>query len=113
MSQHDSMVRVHHMLDHAREAAKIAENHSRKDLDTDRMLNLALVRLMEIVGEAASRIPEDFRSRYPDIPWRDIADLRNQLIHGYGTIDFDVLWTIIQDDLPPLIAELEKIVENG
>ena len=112
MSRHDPFVRVHHMLDHAREATEMARYRSRADLDTDRMLNLALVRLMEIVGEAASRVPEDFRSRYPQVSWRDVADLRNRLAHGYSTIDFDILWAIIQNDLPPLIAMLEKIVEE-
>lgn len=82
MSRHDPIVRVHHMLDHSREAVEMVRNRSRTDLDTDRMLNLALVRLMEIVGEAAAQIPEEFRSCYPQVPWRDVADLRNRLIHA-------------------------------
>ncbi|MBN2394724.1 MAG: DUF86 domain-containing protein [Anaerolineae bacterium] len=112
MSRHEPMVRVHYMLDHAREAVEMVHHRSRVDLDMDRMLNLALVRLMEIVGEAAVRMPEAFRSRYPQIPWRDVADLRNRLIHGYDTVDFDILWTIIQEDLPPLIEQLETILEQ-
>jgi uncharacterized protein with HEPN domain len=112
MSRHDPMVRLHHMLDHAREAVEMVRNRSRTDLDTDRMLNLALVRLMEIVGEAAARIPEAFRSRHPQVPWRDVADLRHRLIHGYDTVNFDILWTIIQHDLPPLIAQLAAIIEE-
>ena len=112
MSHHESMIRVHHMHDHAREAVEMVRHRSRTDLDTDRMLNLALVRLMEIVGEAAVRMPETFRFRYLQIPWRDVADLRNRLIHGYDTVDFDILWTIIQEDLPPLIEQLETILEQ-
>ena len=112
MSGHDPVVSIHHMLDHAREAVEMVRGRSRKDLDTDRIFNLALVRLMEVVGEAAGRVPEDFRSRYPQVPWRDVADLRNRLIHGYDTINFDILWTILQDDLPPLIEELEVIIEK-
>ena len=76
------------------------------------MLNLALVRLMEVIGEAAGRVPEDIRSQHSQVPWRDITDLRNRLIHGYDSVDFDRLWTIIQDDLPPLIEQLEMIVEH-
>lgn len=96
------------MLDHAREAASMALGKKRTDLDTDRPLNLSLVRLLEIVGEAASRIPLPERSRYPDIPWQEILGLRNRLIHGYDSVDFDILWNIVFQDLPPLIAALEK-----
>ncbi len=100
------------MLDHAREAVEMARGRFRVDLDTDRQMNLALVRLMEVIDEAATRVPEDFHRRYPEVPWRDVADLRNRLIHGYDTIDFDRLWTIIKQDLPPLIEQLEAIVRE-
>ena len=113
MSRHDPMVRVRHMLDHAREAVEMVRGRSRADLDLDRQLNLALVRLMEVVGEAATGVPEEFRARHHQVPWRDVADLRNRLIHGYDTVDFDRLWAIIQDDLPPLIKQLEAIVEES
>ena len=113
MTRHDPLVRIHHMLDHAREAVELLEDRTRGDLDTERMLSLALVRLMEIVGEAASRVPEEFRSRYPQIPWRDVSDLRNRLIHGYDQVNFDILWTIIRDDLPPLIEQLDAIIAGG
>ena len=85
MPQHDPDVRLRHMLDAAREAAQMAQGKTRADLDTDRPLNLSLVRLLEIVG------------------------LRNRLIHGYDNVDFDILWEIVTHDLPPLITELEKI----
>jgi uncharacterized protein with HEPN domain len=109
MMRHDPMVSVHHMLDHAREAAKMARGRGRADLDTDRMLNLSLVRLVEIIGEAATRVPEEFRGRHAGVPWRETVGMRNRLIHGYDTVDFDILWTIIQGDLPPLIAQLEGV----
>ena len=112
MSRSDPLIRVHHMLDHAREAVEMVRHRTRAHLDTDRMLNLALVRLMEVVGEAAAQIPEDFRAHYPEVPWRDVADLRNWLIHGYDAVDFDILWAIIQGDLPPLIQHLETIIEH-
>jgi uncharacterized protein with HEPN domain len=101
------------MLDHAQEAVKMVRGRRRADLDSDRLMNLALVRLMEVIGEAATRVPEDFRRLYPDVPWRDIADLRNRLIHGYDMVNFDRLWTIIEQDLPPLIEQLEAIVQEG
>ena len=88
----------------------MAQGKTRADLDADRQLNLSLVRLLEIVGEAASRVPREERARHPDIPWPEIVSLRNRLIHGYDTVDFDILWKIVKQDLPPLIEALEQIV---
>jgi uncharacterized protein with HEPN domain len=65
------------MVDHAREAVEMARGKTRADLDANRQLNLALVRLLEIIGEAASRMPEDERTRYPGVPWPQIVSLRN------------------------------------
>jgi uncharacterized protein with HEPN domain len=103
-------VRLRHMLDHAREAVEMAESKTRPDLDTDRKLNLALVRLLEIIGEAAGRISPEEQSRYSQIPWPEIVSLRNRLIHGYDSVDFNVLWNIVSIDLPVLIKNLEKII---
>ncbi len=82
MTRHDELVRVRHMLDNAREALNMTVGLCREDLDKTRQLNLALVRLLEIVGEAAACVHDDFQQQHLDIPWRDIADLRNRLIHG-------------------------------
>jgi uncharacterized protein with HEPN domain len=109
MSRHDPTVGLRHMLDHAREAVEMARGKTRSDLDTDRKLNLALVRLLEIVGEAANRLTSAERDRYPGIPWVEIVGLRNRLIHGYDSVDFDILWEIVTQDLPPLVQSLEKI----
>jgi uncharacterized protein with HEPN domain len=112
MTRHDVLVRLRHMLDHAREAGSLARNRQRSDLDTDRLLSLALTHLLEIVGEAGARIPADQRARWPAIPWADIIGLRNRLIHGYDAVDLDILWAIIQRDLTPLIVELDEIVSS-
>ena len=90
----------------------MAQGKARADLDTDRPLNLSLVRLLEIVGEAASRVPVSERAQYSAIPWMQIVGLRDRLIHGYDNVDFDILWEIVCQDLPPLIAELEKIFSS-
>lgn len=110
MTRHDPTVCLRHMLDHAREAVQMAHGRRREDLDSDRQLNLALVRLLEIIGEAASRLPAPDRGRYPAIPWSDVVGLRNRLIHAYDQVNFDILWAIVQQDLPPLVAELERIL---
>ncbi len=110
MSQHNASVSLRHMLDHALEAAAMVEGKTRADLDKDRQLNLALVRLLEIIGEAATRIPKEEQIHYSDIPWSEIVSLRNRLIHGYDTVDFDILWQIMSQDLPGLIIALRKAV---
>ena len=85
---------------------------SRADLDTDRKLNLSLVRLMEVIGEAAVRMPEDYRSRHPEVPWGAVIGMRNRMIHGYDVIDFDILWTVVRQDLPPLVDALARILSE-
>ena len=72
------------------------------------MLELSLVRLIEIVGEAAARVSLERRTLYPSIPWREVIGMRNRLVHGYDSVDLDVLWDTVELDLPPLIIELEK-----
>lgn len=113
MSQHDHRVRMQHMLDHSREAVQMARGRCRQDLDRDRMLELSLVRLVEVVGEAASRVAPEEQAQYPSIPWPKIVGMRQRLVHGYDTVDLQVLWDTITDDLPPLIIALERILTEG
>jgi uncharacterized protein with HEPN domain len=105
----DDLVRLRHMQDSAREAVELIQGKSRADLDTNRVLSLALVRLLEILGEAANRVTIATRQQNPSIPWSQIVSLRHRLIHGYDTINPDILWKILTDDLPLLISQLEKI----
>jgi len=102
--------RLQHMLEHATETVRMAQGRSRSDLDTDRQLNLSLVRLLEIVGEAAARVSQELRENHPVIPWQDMIGLRNRLIHGYDAVDFDILWDIVKRDVPELISQLEQIL---
>lgn len=111
MSKTD-LVRAHHMLDAAREVRDFSIGKSRFDLDTDRMLNLSLVHLLEIIGEAAVGISVEFRTKYPQVPWNDIVGMRNRLIHGYYDIDLDIVWKTVEEDIPPLVIQLEKIIAN-
>jgi len=109
----EDFIRMRHMLDSAREAVALIKNKSRQDLDTERVLSLALVRLLEVVGEAASRVSQATRRELSDIPWTQIVSLRNRLIHGYDAVDMDVLWEILTDDLPELIDQLARIPHHG
>ena len=100
------------MLQYSREAVSLIHDRTRSDLDSDRVLGLALVRLIEIVGEAASRISTATCAEHPQIPWRDITNMRNRLIHGYHAVDMEVLWQTLRQDLPPLITALERILDS-
>jgi len=108
MTRHSDAVRLQHMVDHAREALSMVRGRSRSDLDDNRMLELALVRLVEIVGEAAARVSESTRRTYTSVPWPEIVGMRNRVVHGYDTVDLDVLWDTITVDLPALIVGLES-----
>jgi len=110
MTRHDDTMRLRHMLDYATEAVEMAGGRQQRDLESDRQLSLALTRLVEIVGEAAARVSAEGRERWQGIPWRGVVGLRNRLVHGYDAVDMDILWAIVQDDLPPLIAELSRIL---
>jgi len=110
MTQHDDVARLRHMLEHAREAIEMLRGKSRHDLDANRMLNLALVRLLEVVGEAAGRVTKSTQDTLAGIPWSEVIGLRNRLIHGYDSVDLDILWEIVTHDLPLLTAQLEKFL---
>jgi uncharacterized protein with HEPN domain len=107
----DDSIRLRHMLDASREAESFSRNKTRKSLDTDRKLALALVKCIEIIGEAAAQISNESREALPQIPWSDIIAMRNRLIHAYFDINLDILWKTIIEDLPPLISELKKILD--
>jgi uncharacterized protein with HEPN domain len=112
MTEHDDIVRLQHMLEHAREAVAMIESKDRTNLQRERKLELSLIRLIEVVGEAAARVTPEGQKKYPYIPWSQVVSMRNRLIHGYDQVDLNILWDTIEDDLPPLIAELEKILES-
>ncbi len=106
----DDLIRVRHMLDAVREASSFARGRSRADLDHDRMLTLSLVKCIEIIGEAASEVTDETRRLHPAIPWAEIVGMRHRLIHAYFDIDLDRVWDTIAADLPPVAANLERIV---
>jgi len=110
MSRHSPEVRLRHMLDHAREAVELISGKSRADLANTRLLQLGLIRLVEIVGEAAASIPRDERTKYPVIPWQDVVAMRNKLIHEYDRVDLDILWDTVTAELPELIEKLQTIL---
>lgn len=117
MSRRDPYVAIHHMLDNARDASALyAERTLRGDWDADPMLrealNAALIRYMEVIGEAARRVPQGLRACHPEIDWPRIVGLRNRLIHEYDNVNLRLLGQIIREELPPLIAQLERMLAD-
>ena len=113
MSKHDDQVSIKDMFSHAREAVELLGDATRQELERNRVMQLALTRLVEIVGEAANRVSQPAQRKNTEIPWPQIIGMRNRLVHGYDVIDFDLLWDTVTNDLPPLISALQKIVEEA
>lgn len=110
MPQPDPMVFMGHMLEYARLAQQMAAGRTRADLDSDPMLRLALIRAVEVIGEAAGRVPQETRTQHPRVPWKIIVGMRNRLIHGYADLNLDLLWEAVTTSVPELADELEAIV---
>ena len=72
----------------------------------------AVVRNLEIIGEAASRIPEDFKTIHPQIPWRRVVGLRNRVLHEYFGVDLEIVWSVVTQDLPPMKSGVKQIVDG-
>jgi uncharacterized protein with HEPN domain len=91
MSESD-LVRLRHMLDAAREPQSLIHRVTYSELLQNRMLVLALIKEIEIIGEAAARLSIDVRTQFPDFPWADIIGMRNRLIHAYFDVNIEILW---------------------
>jgi len=109
MSRRDDTLRLQDMLTAARDAQAFAAGKTEAGLARDKQLQLALLKCLEIIGEAAARVGEETRAKQPALPWADLIGMRNRFVHVYFDIDLSQLWTTVADDLPALIAELERI----
>jgi uncharacterized protein with HEPN domain len=98
--------RIAHIVDACEQAASFVAGKTRADLEHDRMLQLALVKLVEIIGEAAKSVSEDTRRRLPEVPWSLAARTRDRLTHHYFEVDLEVLWSTVSESLPALLAAL-------
>ena len=108
--QPEDKVRLQHMLDEANEACKYAENISFDDFLKDGKTARAIIRSVEVIGEAASKISDELRKEHSEVPWQKIVGMRNRLIHVYFDIDYHTLWQTVKENLPALIEQINAIV---
>ncbi|TWT45450.1 hypothetical protein RAS1_18750 [Phycisphaerae bacterium RAS1] len=105
--QHDDNVYIGHMLETARKAVDRVAGKSRALYDAEEDLRIVLAHWVQIIGEAASKVSEVTRLRYPAIPWRRIVGMRHRIVHDYMNIDADILWQVVTESLPELIVLLD------
>ena len=110
--QSNDRIRVQHILDEAGEACKYTEGISFDGFVEDGKTVRAVIRSIEVIGEAASKISIEFRKEHPDVPWQKIIGMRNRLIHVYFDIDYNIIWQTVKENLPPLIEQLQSILKD-
>ena len=101
---------VEDILDAMSKAENLLKGVSFSQFETDYRVNFAVVRALEIIGEAAKRLPEDLRQRYPDIPWKGMAGMRDRIIHGYDDVDLQIVWDVVKRDIPQIKPKIERIL---
>ncbi len=108
----DDLTRLRHMIESSEEALHFAKNRQREDLDQDRMLTLALIKAIETVGEAASKLSPEFLAQHPEFPWSSIVGMRHKLIHAYFEVNLDMVWHTTVNELLPLIEAVKEIIAS-
>ncbi len=110
----DDFARIGHMIDATRQCLEYASKCTLEDVRREPPLQHLFLRNIEIIGEAASKVSPYYRRRHPEIPWRDIVEMRNRIAHGYFDLNLKIIWDTVQEDLPellPLIVALSEANE--
>jgi len=104
------VIRLKHMLDAANEIVSFTKDISQTEFEHDRKIQLSVVHLLEIIGEAGNQVSDDVKNHNTIIPWNHIIGMRNRLIHGYFDIDLNIVWKTAREDIPPLIDQIKDIL---
>ncbi len=102
-----------HIRDALREAREFVEGEDYESFAENRMVQNAVMRSFEVVGEATRHVSPEFREAHPEVPWRLMADFRNKLIHDYFALDIEVVWKTATEDAPLLLSQIEGLVEEA
>lgn len=100
------------LLSAAEETQRFTQGITLEEFLRDRKTSNAVIRSLEVMGEAAKKIPEELRSRYPEIPWKRVAGMRDVLIHEYHGVELEIIWKTVREELPPLQPLLEKMLQE-
>jgi len=109
MSEKDLSVFLEHILENINKIEKFSDNLSKNDFEKDELKQYAIVRAIEIIGEAVKNLPQKFKENYPLIPWKEISGTRDIIIHKYFGLDLNIVWNIIKVDLPKFKKQIEEI----
>ena len=112
MSKIDDLTRLKHIQQAAEEAISFVRGRNRNDLETERMLSLALVKLIEIIGEAANNVSIEKQNQYSQIPWRRMIGMRNRLTHAYFEVDLEIVWQVVGKDLPDILPQIKMAISD-
>lgn len=93
-------------------AELLVEEVSYDQFETDFRINFAVIRALEIIGEASKRLPKGLRDRYPQIPWKGMAGMRDRIIHGYDDVDYQIVWGVVKNDIPEIKPRIQKILDE-
>jgi uncharacterized protein with HEPN domain len=107
----EDLIRLRHMVEASQTAMQFVQGRSRTDLQTDQLLLFAVVRAIEVLGEAANKVSEEVRLANTDIPWKAIVGMRNRLIHAYFDVDADMVWETVHVELPALLPHLQALLD--
>lgn len=108
----DDRIRLRHMIDAGEAIGEFVSGRARRDLDSDRMLLFAVVRAIEVMGEAAARLSDETRARVTTVPWKAIVGMRNRIIHAYWDIDTEIVWKTAVEEVPALLPLLRAALDG-